>query len=147
VSTRREEKALASVVSEVRAERPPELDWAKIEATLDALPPPEPAPKRSPLRHLVPPMALAAAAAVAYFAWPAPPVEPVAERATATDIAKPANGDALAPGSLVEAREEKRVVSHAQRTRSAPPGRSSRGPSWRSSGRGRSSPSASSRAA
>jgi ferric-dicitrate binding protein FerR (iron transport regulator) len=115
VSDRREEKALSSVVSEARAERVPELDWAKIEAKLDALPPPARPPSPSPLRFLVPPLALAAAAAVAFFAWPDPPPAPVAERAPAAEVARPTDGDALAPGSRVEAREAKQVVSHVQR--------------------------------
>jgi hypothetical protein len=115
VSDRRDEKALASVVSEARAERVPELDWAKLEAKLDALPPPPAPPKPSPLRFLVPPLAVAAAIAVAYFSWPEPPPPLVAERTPTLEIAKPTDGDTLAPGSRVEARDAKKVVTHPQR--------------------------------
>jgi hypothetical protein len=115
VSGKREEKALASVVSEARAERVPELDWAKIESKLDGLPPQAAPPKPSPLRFLVPPLALSAAAAVLYFAWPAPPVAEVAERPRAAEAAEALNGDGLVPGSRVEAREETRVVRHPDR--------------------------------
>jgi hypothetical protein len=115
LSDRRDEKALASVVSEARAERVPELDWAKLEAKLDALPPPPARPKPSPLRFLVPPLAVAAAIAVAYFSWPEPPAPLVAERTPVLEIAKPTDGDSLAPGSRVEARNTKKVVTHPQR--------------------------------
>lgn len=115
MSDRREEKALASVVSEARNERVPDLDWAKLEAKLDALPPPAPPKKPSPLRFLVPPLALAAAAAVAFFAWPEPPPAPVAEHAPVRVLTQAVNGDALAPGSRVEAGDANRVVLHPQR--------------------------------
>jgi hypothetical protein len=115
VSDQRDEKALASVVSEARAERIPELDWAKLEAKLDALPPPPAAPKPSPLRYLVPPLAVAAALAVAFFSWPEPPQAPVVERTPTVEGSKPTDGDALAPGSRVEARGAKQVVSHPLR--------------------------------
>lgn len=115
MTDRREEKALASVVSEARAERVPELDWAKLEAKLDELPPLPAPPKPSALRFLVPPLALAAAAAVLYFAWPEPPPAPVAQVARPASVAKTMNGDRLTPGSRVEARKEERVVSHPQR--------------------------------
>jgi hypothetical protein len=115
VSDRRDEKALSSVVREARAEHAPELDWSKIESKLDALPAPAPSPGRSPLRLLMAPVALAAAAAVFYFAWPEPPPAPIAERAPAVEVAKPTDGDALVPGSRVEARDTSRVVSHPRR--------------------------------
>ncbi len=115
MSGSREEKALDSVVSEARSERVPELDWAKIEAKLAGLPAPAPPPKASPLRLLVAPLALAAAAAVAYFAWPEPPPAPVAERAPTGTLMQAMNGDALVPGSRVEARGESRVVRHPSR--------------------------------
>jgi hypothetical protein len=115
MSDRREEKALASVVSEARAERVPELDWAKIESKLDGLPPQAAPPKASRLRLLVPPLALAAAGAVLYFAWPTPPVTEVAERPRAVQTTEPLNGDVLVPGSRVEAREAARVVRHPER--------------------------------
>lgn len=115
MSDQRDEKALASVVSEARAERVPELDWAKIESKLDELPSVPAPPKPSRLRLLVPPLALAAAAAVFYFAWPEPPSAPVTERAPATAPAAPTDGDALVPGSRVEARDARLVVSHAER--------------------------------
>lgn len=115
MTDRREEKALASVVSEARTERVPELDWSRMEAKLDALPAPAKPPKPSSLRFLFPPVALAAAAAVVYFAWPEPPPAPVAERAPAVSVAPSTDGDALGPGSRVEAREASRVVSHPRR--------------------------------
>jgi hypothetical protein len=115
VSDRRDEKALASVVSEARAERVPELDWAKLEAKLDALPPPPAPPKPSPLRFLVPPLAVAAAIAVAYFSWPEPPPPSVAEHVPAVEVARPTDGDTLAPGSRIEARDSKQVVTHPRR--------------------------------
>jgi hypothetical protein len=115
LNDRRDEKALASVVSEARAERVPELDWAKLEAKLDALPPPPAPPKPSPLRFLVPPLAVAAAIAVAYFSWPEPPAPSVADRTPVLEMAKPTDGDSLPPGSRVEARDAKKVVTHPQR--------------------------------
>jgi hypothetical protein len=115
LNSRREEKALASVVSEARAERVPDVDWSKVEATLEALPPTPSPRKPSPLRYLVPPVALAAAAAVLYFAWPEPPTAPVAEQSPPAEVVQPLNGDQLAPGIRVEAGDAKRVVSHPQR--------------------------------
>jgi hypothetical protein len=115
VSDRRDEKALASVVAEARAERVPELDWTKMAAKLDALPPPVAPPKPSPLRYLVPPLAVAAALAVGYFSWPEPPRAPVAEGLPTLPVARPTDGDTLLPGSRVEARGAEQIVSHPRR--------------------------------
>jgi len=116
VSTRRRERALRRILVEVRAEAPPELDWAELEASLPEGPP-VPEARASAWR----PRLLLAAAALAVvagaFAWSrgaeSPEAIAMVERAEAPS--GPLKGDQLAPGTAVATVGEGRTVEHLLR--------------------------------
>ncbi len=113
-----EEAALDRLLSELRAESAPELDWDRVEARLLREPRADaPSPGQRTLRRLrVPAMALVAAAALAFVVGrhsPAPASAPL----TARVATGPLNGDQLALGTRVTAGNQNVVVEHTGRAR------------------------------
>jgi ferric-dicitrate binding protein FerR (iron transport regulator) len=115
VSSKRAERALDQLLTEVRSSAPPELDWAALEARLPSGPVPH-----ARERSLRPALFLAAAALAVVglaFAWSrdAEPPEAVAMEQRADLPIGPVNGDQLAPGTAVSTAADGRIVEHARR--------------------------------
>jgi ferric-dicitrate binding protein FerR (iron transport regulator) len=111
----RDNKALRAVLDEARAERVPDVDAERIKRELDALPPPAPGRPAPRFRRLLVPAALAAAAALVYFAQPDDAATPAGAAATLADREGPRPGDELTPGTVIFAASERRTVSHPGR--------------------------------
>ncbi len=117
MNRQRDARALRAVLEEARAERPPEIDIARIERTLESLPPrsvPRPSLHFGRRLWLVP-AAVAALAGLVYLVRPAPISAPVPAPSAASERRGATDGDTLAPGSVVAAADEPRVVAHAGR--------------------------------
>ncbi|HEY4106372.1 MAG TPA: FecR family protein [Polyangiaceae bacterium] len=113
-----EERALDNIVSELRAQPTPELDWDRIEARL--MNEPRPAVSQSAhgwfARLALPAIALGAVAAGVFVLVPRHTATPQATpKPTAKVLAGPVNGDALALGTHVTAANQSVVVEHVGR--------------------------------
>jgi hypothetical protein len=115
LTSKRAERALDQLLTEVRAAAPPDLDWAALETRLPTGP--VPAPGERSLR----PRLLLAAAALAVvglaFAWSQNPESPeaVALEMRAELPSGPVNGDQLAAGTAVSTAAEGRTFEHPLR--------------------------------
>lgn len=110
---RRAERALRQVVAEVRAQAPPDLDWAALEARLPRAP--IPAARRDGRGALlVAAAAVLALAGTAGLAWQrgaeVPPVASV--KPQQPDAKRAADGDRFALGTTIAAQAEARTIEH-----------------------------------
>ena len=113
-----EQRALERLISELRAEPLPELDWQRLEARLSQEPKPVLRSRAIELasRLRLPAVAVAAAAALFVATRPRTPAAN-AGKAVAQIAAGPLNGDRLAVGTRVTAGNRSVVVDHQGRAR------------------------------
>ena len=123
VERRPEERALDSLILELREQDSPKIDWERVEARLLREPRVE-APRASFLNHLRWPavglVGLAGLAAVATLVVshkPAPPPAPTPAKQVAKLSNTPLNGDQLALGTRLTAGQHALVIEHHGRAR------------------------------